>query len=520
MNSHLNTFARAPATLGCAPVSRLVLGVLLALAAMGMRTSADEPVFLQHMMNLQRFQALCQSTNSDPPIRVLIYGDSINHGPWADTVVDMVRRKFPTRNWVVTNRAIPGNTAGGLIYTAEADVYPFNPDLILFHTYGYEADYRRLLAAFRARTSADMCLTDNNYTYFESLDEVGIGDWNAVTLPDVALGSGACLADIRTPWKEYLQSRNLPFSALVSDGVHPNAEGSDLMESLVLPYLVGPTLTPMPDPYNCGRVKRIPIPAAAAAAGEWKLPFEGNRIVARVGRGTATVFVDGLPPNSLPTGGTHGRCSLWPASPWWPWLWEIGSVTAPTNEHWKLTIDKVTGTNSFLYSLVGDVTGPDGSGSTDAFFVSNSGRVKINPGYWWFSSLRTNLVAGEECLWTSSTTGNNTVTGAPDATEPAWMDLAATLPQGTHELRLVQTPGAPTVEEVIVYNPLGQPIGLPDTIYQLHGTNGFAIQAARSVQSSPDMQHWTASTAASPSRTNTNYIPFSNSPALYYRLSQ
>ena len=482
-------------------------------AAMG--SYADEPAFLQHMLNLQRFQALCQTGGAVPPVRVLIYGQSITGQAWSTKLVDAVRARHPGRSWVVTNLCISGNSTQTLIHTAETDVYPFNPDLIIFHDYGDTNLYQQLVEDFRARTTSDILLMNDHYVLWDSLSTPGIGDWDGAILPALALANGACMADIRTPWKNYLISNNLPYTALVADGLHPNAMGQSLLLQFMSVYANGPALAPVPDPYNCPRARRMLIPPAAIASGEWRVVFEGNRVAAQVRLGSARILVDGAPPSAALTGGIHGRSSAWPGSPIWPCLLKVGNATPIIPEQWTLRVESLNSAKSFQFSVHGSVTGPDGSGSTDSPFRSLSGRVLILPEDWWWAQFSGKLTNGMQFTWTSRLRGSDTLSGGKGV---SWVDLVSNLSQGTHELLIQQQPGVPAITEIVVYNPAGRSVGEPGTIYQLAGTNGFALLASGNLQTSSNLKDWQPATALDSTQSNTNYNSFSTYPCQFYRL--
>ena len=486
--------------------------------ALALRTSADEQVFLQHMMNLQRFQALCRLTNDAPPIRVLIYGQSITVLPWTMRVVDSVRAEHPGRQWIVQNRCIPGAPSQDLLHTSEADVFPFNPDLVIFQGYGDQNAYRSLVASIRARTTSDILLINNHYVYWDSVTNSDIGDWDGRILPEIALSNGACMADIRTPWREYLLQSGLPYSALLSDGVHPNEAGQFLMQDLVSRYVSGPSLAPTPDPYDCGRARRLIIPDASASSGEWRIRFDGTRVAGRVRNGTARVIIDGISPSQRIGGGVHGRASPWPDGWWWPCLLRIRTEAPLGPEHWKLRIDATNGPKSFQFSLTGSVTGADGNGSTSTEFHSNSGRVVILPEDWWWDLLFGSLTPGTVLTWDSTSTGTDTVTGRTNASGSNWVDLVSNLSPGTHELVIQQKPGAPALDELVVYNPAGGGLGSPGTLYQLPGTNGFAMLVRKDLQSSSDFRNWRDVPAPNPAQANTNYLQITDTSRLFYRV--
>jgi hypothetical protein len=77
---------------------------------------------------------------------------------WARTVADDLRRRFPSANLVIENRAIGGFAAQLLVKTAESDLYPFYPDLVIFHVYGSHIEYENIIRRIRERTTAEILM--------------------------------------------------------------------------------------------------------------------------------------------------------------------------------------------------------------------------------------------------------------------------------------------------------------------------------------------------------------------------
>ena len=86
-------------------------------------------------------------------VRVLFYGQSITEQRWASFVEEGLRRRFPHANLIVENRALGGFASQMLVKTAETDLYPFQPDLLIFHVYGAHDKYEDIIRRVRARTT-------------------------------------------------------------------------------------------------------------------------------------------------------------------------------------------------------------------------------------------------------------------------------------------------------------------------------------------------------------------------------
>ena len=80
-------------------------------------------------------------------VRILFYGQSITEQRWWQAVADDLRTRFPHANLVIENRALGGFASQMLVKTAETDLYPFYPDLLIFQVYGATTSTRTLSAA-------------------------------------------------------------------------------------------------------------------------------------------------------------------------------------------------------------------------------------------------------------------------------------------------------------------------------------------------------------------------------------
>ncbi|HRI14809.1 MAG TPA: hypothetical protein PLX89_17570 [Verrucomicrobiota bacterium] len=444
--------------------------------------AADPGKFLA----LQRSQALlAASTKTNPhPVRILFYGQSITLQEWWLKTRDELRRLFPEANLIIDNRAISGLNASFLIKTAETDVYPFRPDLIFFQAYGpYGAgkEWESLLSQFRARTTADVILLGNhvlsNNELNETTDPALATDtrteaWvNYVFSPKIARERGFCFPDNRTAWKAYLRANGLPVSALLKDNIHLNAEGSELLFSVVRFYLKVPRQVPQLDPFNNTRVTTWAVGTAALAwtSNRWlRLPFLGNRVDAITtsgARGQFDVRVDGVPPSNLPSSRGHGRVSSWLTEPVMrPALLKVGFEQPPISEKWTLKVTAIdrSDANQFKFSLSGSITGPDGEGDSRESFVSNSRRVTIAPEDWFRGASPGPI--GAVVGWTSDirTPDQFFADVSPGQIGEVATTLINDLADGEHVLELFATPGADlsAIVALRTYHPGG---GMPGT---------------------------------------------------------
>ncbi len=101
---------------------------------------AEDPASHLFGSRLQRTLTLLASSSEAQPnkVRILFYGQSIVAGLDATAMVDQLRVFYPYAQIEFENRAIGGFQAPNLVRTAVHDLYPYYPDLLIFHVYGGE----------------------------------------------------------------------------------------------------------------------------------------------------------------------------------------------------------------------------------------------------------------------------------------------------------------------------------------------------------------------------------------------
>ena len=130
----------------------------------------DTERFGKHVQRTMRL--LAESTpEKRNPVRVLFYGQSITEQGWWKIVAEDLRTRFPNANLIIENRAIGGHSSQLLVKTAEADLYPFQPDLVIFHVYGAHDKYEEILRRVRERTCAEILQQNDHVTKPEDLTE-------------------------------------------------------------------------------------------------------------------------------------------------------------------------------------------------------------------------------------------------------------------------------------------------------------------------------------------------------------
>lgn len=421
--------------------------------------------------DLRRAMGLMASSTAERrnTVRVLFYGQSITEQAWTKAVADDLRRRFPHADLVIENRAIGGHSSQLLWRAAEADLYPFDPDLLVFHVYGSHVDYESILRRVRERTTADILHTTDHLAARDAVDEptdpaaLTPKQWepwfNHAFLPEMAKMYRTDLADVRGLWKQYLRDYGLKPQDLLRDGVHLNARGDFVMAELVKAHLrYDPDAKAEPD----GRVTTYTVGKEV----DWKdgtltVPFEGNRVVlvCKPGGGKpAAVRVDGKKPSEWAECYANTRATPFPNTNW-PVLLRVTAEKPRVAEDWTLTITDVAADGKGgKFTLAGSVTGPDGAGEIGQRFVSPSGRVVIDPEDWnlgyCYKVFQKPLPVPFAVTWRTYLRGTDEFVspGVKDPAVETTVTAAAGLPNAKHVLELTGGPGVP-VAAVRVYRP-------------------------------------------------------------------
>ena len=405
-------------------------------------------------------------------VRVLFYGQSITQQAWWKEVEQYLRATYTNANLIVENRAIGGHSSQLLVKTAEADLYPFQPDLLIFHVYGSHIEYENIIRRVRERTCADILLQTDHITTDASLTEetdpakLTPKQWdpwmNHVFLPATAAKYGACRADIHELWKAYLKAHALKAAELLRDGAHLNARGEWLMAELLEAYLA-----PLPpkagyDPLNEPRVRTVALRPAAGQE-SLRLEFTGTRadlLFKPNVKETTSVLVDGKPPSAIPELYGFTRVSAFPMSDW-PVLLRVEAASPLVAEDWSLKIDQASPDGKFChFSVRGSATGEDGEGVSTNRFVSGSGRVVIEPADWnvayCVAVFKRALPENHVATWRATLRGADTV--EPPAATPgteACVTVAQSLAPGRHWLELRGAHLAEQIRAARFYSPSG-----------------------------------------------------------------
>jgi len=400
---------------------------------------ADSPAF---GTGVQRTMALLAGSTREKRnrVKVLFYGQSITEQDWWKLVAEDLRKRFPSADLVIENRAVGGFASQLLSRLAEHDIPAFYPDLVIFHVYGAHDKYEEILKLIRSRTTAEILIQRDHVTKWpvEKPEQKDPMWWdhmmNDVFLPDYAKKYACGLADVRGQWLAYLKANALEPKALLKDDVHLNDHGCFVMAEIVKRYLVlKPAL--LTDETK-DAVRTFPL------GKDGKLELEGNR-VDLVGGKASKVLIDGKTPAESPECIAFTRTSL-SQSFWGPALLRVSSAKPRVLEDWTLKVSEVDEKAEHIrFTVTGSVTGSDGEGVSSERFESKSGRVVIEPGDWWIKNIQTMtkkaIPPGFEVKWKATLLGDE-----------AAGTVVQGLPNGRHVLELV---GAEGVQAIRVYRP-------------------------------------------------------------------
>ena len=411
-------------------------------------------------------------------VKILFYGQSITEQKWSAEVAEWLKKTYPYANLVIENRAIGGHSSQLLWRTAEADLYPFQPDLLIFYVYGSHLDYEKIIANVRKRTTAEILIQTEHLTKPEELPEPSelpkqSGEtWSAwmseVFLPGLAKKYGVELLDQRKAWRQYLNENNLEPKQLLRDGVHLNDWGCDVIAEIVkqhFRYLPNRSRESWQ-----GLAKEFRIGKEAKWEGDrLRMDFDGSRVdlvadtfvFEKSGAPPAelTIRIDGKKPSEFPELYATTRASAYPNSTW-PILKRVTLKGSPTVEEWRAKISHASEDGKrFSFEIFGSITGPDGAGESDQAFLSKSGKIAIEPEDWNLeyckAVFKTPIPADLETRWRVLPQGDDRLIlfGYIDKTlEPAFT-IAQGLPNGKHRLELISNGKHPNLKLIRVYRP-------------------------------------------------------------------
>lgn len=408
-------------------------------------------------------------------VRILFYGQSITKQEWWLEVAKDLKQRFPDADLQIENRAIGGFASPLLIRPAEHDLYPFYPDLLIFHVYGPEPEYESIIANVRRRTTSEIAFHSDHITWLptgtflddkEMLNGYQWHDSHSTEwLPQIAQKYESELIEIREPWKQYLKDNGLKPKDLLSDDIHLNDHGNFLLASLVKRQL---RYNPK---FPTDSWKDLVKTYIVGKDVKWKngklvVEFEGNRVDAIAAKAADSkshqgrILIDGKPPSQFPELYTITRPSQ-AIGVDWPAILQVSWEKPLIIEDWTAQITEINeDASQFKFEVRGSKTGFDGSGVSDRKFVSKSGRVVIEPENWWLKNAyeysRQSIPKGFEIKWQvlPMFVDEYVVPKVEDSSQEYLTTLAQNLSNAKHTLEIIPNEkGILPIQSIRVYRP-------------------------------------------------------------------
>lgn len=434
-----------------------------------MKGDANAPSldFIQRTM-----KKIAESTAENPAtVKVLFYGQSIVWQSWNRLMMQDLKERYPTVNFVWRNRAIGGYGTDMLRDCWTWDVAPFYPDIVFFHDYGDMRQYAEMVRRTREETTAEIVLwTSHLRGNGWGSDPVALTktrDVRSRAIIDIAAKYHCHVIDLNRKWCRLFLENKWNSNKLLVDGIHLNAPGilqyrNFIEEDLIrIPGADG-------DEEATGSERFFALADGKAKCfrtqkdGTLEFTFTGNRVTA-VSDGTADpalkaeILLDGRPLASCPELWALTRPSAMLA--WFPGLHMVGFKSVPVEEQWRLEIlpprpgdptnrvlhamglpERISSFRPVRFRVTGSVTGFDGEGISTNDFVSNSGRVAFPVRAWadWPQWDRGDNV-GRETRWRAFPLHTDVLTAKPAGEETLILQGCS---NATHKLTIRLPKGA------------------------------------------------------------------------------
>lgn len=403
-------------------------------------------------------------------VRVLIYGQSLSKQSWSRRVRDELSKRFPYADLEFYNRSIGGFISSMLVRTIAHDVIPLYPDLVIFHDYGNEDAYEEIIRQIRTNTTAELMVQTDPVTPGQKLSW---HDSHAKWMRGLAERWRLELVDIRQVWTSYMDQQKISVEKLLlEDKGHLNDWGNFVWAEATLQRFVPASGSEEPSELSGANssIKDVLVGTNV----KWtdnilRVPFMGNRVdlisPPNAKGAVAQVLIDGKAPSQFPQLYAFTRPNA-DANRDWPWatgaVIRVDAKAPLVLEDWTLTFNSVDLTGKvFGFELRGSVTGFDGSGDTASPFLSNSGRVALNPSDWFLDRVHgrnaNRIGIGYNVTFSVVPQFKDTFieSGCVDADRQCAITIAQGLPMGPHTLELIHmTASKPGLSAVRVYKPM------------------------------------------------------------------
>jgi hypothetical protein len=432
---------------------------------------------------IPRTMALLESATPQQrtPVRILFYGQSIIGSGYADIAIRKhLNAKYPNAEVEIRNAAIGGYEAPKLSKTSWADLYPFYPDLVVFHVYGgRNGELEEIFRNIRTYTTAEVL------TWTHHVDNLGIDeqrDKDADWQKELATKYGQEIVDVRLSWKQYLKDTGKQPEDLLGDQkIHLNQEGGALLGRLLVAHFQAcPTASrdweqrvktfrisePHPEiKFDEKAWEKSGDGRVSTASRPLRFNFTGNRVdliglLSVPGAGTAKILVDGQAPSQITETYAVSRSSTAPGV-WWPAVDRVILGRNPVTEQYTMAFHDVTpdGRN-YRFDLRGEATGDEGAGRTGEDFVSKSGRIRIHAADIGVETVRAvlqkDLPPNFNIKWKTYTIGKDVwqFSAIPDNGLVDQSTVIQLKDSGTHLLEVIPNGDGPVgIHSIMVYNP-------------------------------------------------------------------
>ncbi len=444
---------------------------ILALQVSAMHHPSNRPgIPGQHIQRTMGLLAESTPENRNE-VTIFFYGQSIIGSRWHKYVERELRQRYPHADLTVRNWALGGFASQYLVRMVEKDVLLAKPDLVIFHVLGSQIEYERIIHTIRQRTATEVMIMTSHWRR-ESLQPDGsyeLDDWDTFFdkfLPAVAKEYDCELVDVRWPWKAFLEKSGLEPGVLLTDSVHLNEQGKELMAEIALNSMVH--IPALKTDLSEELVTTLSIGREGDVQwqdGVLEFEFEGSRVdIMNHGGGGSSceVYIDGKKPSELASSYLHSRATGISFPLIWPEIMYIGFETMPVPQVWSLTLDSIDPeTFEVAFSLSGSVTGPDGSGKSTERFVSDSGQVVIDPRDWVVARKLENFEyasyePGMQVQWKTVKLGDDLLFPKFQLEDDRMLShtIVDGLDNKKHTLMLVSKGNPPPLSQIRIYKPM------------------------------------------------------------------
>jgi hypothetical protein len=208
-------------------------------------------------------------------------------------------------------------------------------------------------------------------------------------IPAFAKKYGLAVEPQREWWRDYLiQNQIDPQSLLMSDGLHPNEKGNELIALFFNRYFDN-----LVQHWN-GQTEQNVVSITTNAvkhSGEMEtVNFDGSRLELLSNQPLAvwpSVTIDERSPKDLDGCYQVTRSSSLTSVPDWPAVRRITLLHDHTAEDWTATITKISPDQKLVdFTVRSSATGDEGKGDSSRKYVSKSGQLSIDGEDWMFES--------------------------------------------------------------------------------------------------------------------------------------